>query len=297
MEIQGVEAFLAVVDHGSFSQAAESLHLTQPAISKRLAALETQLGHPLIERGSRQLRLTDAGHRLLPHARRILDDIHNARQELDHLSDEIGGALTLIISHHIGLHHLPAWLKRFNKRYPGVQLQLRFMESERAFDHLDKREAELAFATLNDRIVEQFQVHHVWKDPMQFVVGHDHPLAQGGTPDLATLARHEAILPAATTETYRVVSHLFLTEGHNLQAQMPTNYLETIKVMCAAGLGWSVLPDNMLDESLVPLEMPYKLSRLLGAVGLARRRPFNAAQAFLQVVREVETAAPELPTP
>ncbi|MFE8069739.1 LysR family transcriptional regulator [Marinobacteraceae bacterium S3BR75-40.1] len=289
MDLQAVEAFVAIVDHESFSHAAESLHLTQPAISKRLATLEKQLGHPLIERGARQLRLTDAGHRLLPHARRILDDVHNAKQDIAHLNEDIGGALTLIISHHIGLHHLPRWLQRFRTQYPSVQLQMRFMESEMAFEHLEKREAELAFATLNDRIVEQFQVHHAWEDPMKFVVAPEHPLASQKSLSLAVLSQHEAILPAATTETYRVVSHLFLTEGINLQAQMPTNYLETIKVMCAAGLGWSVLPENMLDDSLIVLDLPHRLVRLLGAVGLARRQPFNAAKAFLEVVRDIET--------
>src|SRR5690554_6983144 len=69
MDPNSLKAFLTIVDQGSFSEAAETLHLTQPAISKRLAALENQLGTKLIERGHREIRLTDAGTRLLPHAR------------------------------------------------------------------------------------------------------------------------------------------------------------------------------------------------------------------------------------
>lgn len=79
MDANALKAFLTIVDQESFSEAAELLHLTQPAISKRLAALENQLGTKLIDRSNRQVRLTDAGARLLPHARRILDEVHNAR--------------------------------------------------------------------------------------------------------------------------------------------------------------------------------------------------------------------------
>src|SRR5690554_361554 len=82
MDANSLKAFLTIVDQGSFSEAAETLHLTQPAISKRLAALETQLGTRLIDRSNREIRLTEAGTRLLPHARRILDEIHNARVAL-----------------------------------------------------------------------------------------------------------------------------------------------------------------------------------------------------------------------
>ena len=75
MDSNSLKAFLTIVDQGSFSEAAEILHLTQPAISKRLAALETQLGARLIDRSNRDIRLTDAGARLMPHARKILDEI------------------------------------------------------------------------------------------------------------------------------------------------------------------------------------------------------------------------------
>ena len=112
MDTNALKAFVAIVDQGSFSEAAEALHLTQPAISKRLAALENQLGTPLLERSQRKIRLTDAGARLLPHARRILDEVHNAQQALLDQSGEVSGHLALIASHHIGLHHLPAWLQQ-----------------------------------------------------------------------------------------------------------------------------------------------------------------------------------------
>ena len=288
MDPNALRAFLAIVDQGSFSEAAEQLHITQPAISKRLAALETQLGAELIDRSQRKLRLTDAGARLLPHARRILDEIHNARVALSPDASEVAGELQIIASHHIGLHHLPNWLRRFKRDYPQVALDLQFMESDAAYAQMRKRGAELAFVTLSDGMDPNFKVYAQWPDPMAFVVGPEHPLATLQRPTLADLSSHAALLPDTSTGTYRLVSRLFLEANLPLSSQMPTNYLETLKMMTSVGLGWSVLPVRMVDPSLRVLPVQPSVARLMGAIGLAGRQLSSAAQALLDIVEQQE---------
>ena len=288
MDSNSLKAFLTIVDLGSFSEAAETLHLTQPAISKRLASLENQLGASLIDRSHRKIRLTTAGARLLPHARRILDEVHNARLALSPDSVKVEGKLQIIASHHIGLHHLPKWLHRFNREYPMVTLDLQFMESDAAYRQMHKRSAELAFVTLSDTMESGFRVFSQWPDPMVFAAAPHHPLAQLEKPTLEDLAGYPALLPDTTTATYRVVSRLFLEANLLLKPQMPTNYLETIKMMTGVGLGWSVLPVRMVDETLVSLELEHPVSRVLGGIGLAGRELSNAARALLDIVRQEE---------
>ena len=288
MDAHSLKAFLTIVDQGSFSEAADILHLTQPAISKRLAALENQLGSPLIDRSHRQIRLTDAGARLLPHARKILDEIHNARMALSADSATVEGELQIIASHHIGLHHLPNWLRRFNRDYPGVSLSLQFMESDVAYEQMRKRNAELAFVTLSDSMASHFMVYDQWSDPMAFVVGPEHFLAGLDSPTLKDLASHPALLPDTTTATFRVVSRLFLEANLPLHPQMPTNYLETIKMMTSVGLGWSVLPLNMVDDSVRRLDVGFPVTRVLGAVGLTGRQLSGAARALIEIVKVEE---------
>tara|TARA_R110000868_G_scaffold165897_3_gene399553 strand:+ start:1015 stop:1917 length:903 start_codon:yes stop_codon:yes gene_type:complete len=296
VDSNALKAFLAIVDQGSFSEAAEQLHLTQPAISKRLAALESQLDTTLIDRSHRQVRLTDSGARLLPHARKILDEIHNARIALSPDSGLIEGELQIIASHHIGLHHLPNWLRRFKREYPQVSINLQFMESDAAYEQMRKRNAELAFVTLSDSMAPSFNVLTHWPDPMAFVISADHPLASLTKPGLADLAEHPALLPDTSTSTYRVVSRLFLEANLSLHSQMPTNYLETLKMMTSVGLGWSVLPLRMVDRSLKVLEgvlangteAEHRVTRMLGAIGLTDRQPGNAAKALLSIVQEEE---------
>ncbi|NWN90476.1 LysR family transcriptional regulator [Marinobacter adhaerens] len=293
MDSNALKAFLTIVDRGSFSEAAEQLHLTQPAISKRLAALENQLGTTLIERSHRHIRPTDSGNRLLPHARKILDEIHNARIALSPESTLIEGELHIIASHHIGLHHLPKWLRRFKREHPQVAINLQFMESDAAYEQMRKRNAELAFVTLSDSMPPSFQVFAQWPDPMAFVAGTDHPLASLKKPKLADLAPHPALLPDTATSTYRVVSRLFLEANLPLHPQMPTNYLETLKMMTSVGLGWSVLPLRIIDESLKILEGVTSVTRVLGGIGLTGRQPGNAAKALLKIVQEEEAEKPD----
>jgi len=288
MDSHLLEAFVNVIDQGSFSEAAERLHLTQPAISKRLSALENLTGNRLIDRSNRKIQLTDAGARLLPHARRIIDEIHNAKLALSDRRDTVSGRLSVIASHHIGLHHLPAWLRRLNREFPEVSLELKFMDSESALGMMEKRTAELAFVTLSESMSPSFQVAVRWEDDMAFVVSPEHPLASLEQPTLADLARYDALLPEAGTATYRSVSRLFLDEGLALQLQMPTNYLETIKVMAGVGLGWSVLPVSMLDQTLITLPVNYRVSRLLGGIGLKGRSLSPQAKALLAIAAELK---------
>ncbi|MDP4546331.1 LysR family transcriptional regulator [Marinobacter sp. MDS2] len=290
MDANSLKAFLTIVDQGSFSEAAETLHLTQPAVSKRLATLEQQLGTKLIERGHREIRLTEAGARLLPHARQILDDIHNAKAALASDDGTITGELNIIASHHIGLHHLPNWLRRFAKQYPEVSINLQFMESDAAYSQMLKRNAELAFVTLSDSMESQFRVYQQWPDPMAFVTGTDHELTADKTTTLKELARYPALLPDTTTATYRTVSRLFLEANLPLKQQIPTNYLETIKMMTSVGLGWSVLPLSMVDKSLHTLQTGFSVSRVLGAIGLSGRQLSLAAKAMLDIVKEEEVS-------
>ncbi|SFR46498.1 DNA-binding transcriptional regulator, LysR family [Marinobacter daqiaonensis] len=287
MDSNALKAFVTIIDQGSFSEAAETLHLTQPAISKRLAALENQLGTPLLERSHRQIRLTDAGARLLPHARRILDEVHNARLSLQDRDGVVSGQLSLIASHHIGLHHLPGWLQRLSQGYPEVSLTLQFMDSEGAYDQMRKRTAELAFVTLSESMDQSFEVHARWRDEMAFVVSPDHPLASMESPDLRALSGYDALLPEAGTATYRSISRLFLDADLPLNLPMPTNYLETLKVMTGVGLGWSVLPVSMVDDTLRVLPLSHRVSRYLGAIGLRGRTLSPQARALLGIAGEI----------
>jgi len=285
MVISALQAFIAVADNASFSQAAEKLFLTQPAVSKRIASLEQELGSQLFDRIGRQVVLTEAGKALLPHAQRILDEVKNSRRAITDLSGRIAGQLSLGTSHHIGLHRLPPLLRELTCNYPQVRLDIRFLDSETACRMVELGELELAIVTLPLRPSAQLQLTTLWDDPLSIVCGLDHALASYKKAGLATLAQHPAILPGPETFTRQIVESAFQPLGLNLQVDISTNYLETIKMLTAVGLGWSVLPETMLDSELKCLSTPLQLSRQLGVVQHAARTPSNAARAMLELLQ------------
>ncbi|MCP4127181.1 MAG: LysR family transcriptional regulator, partial [Gammaproteobacteria bacterium] len=117
MDINTLKAFVAVAETNSFSLAAERIYLTQPAVSKRIAALETELGVKLFDRMGKSTILNEAGHRLLPRATNMLQEMEDIQRSISNLSGDVGGTLTMGTSHHIGLHRLPSILRRFRQAH------------------------------------------------------------------------------------------------------------------------------------------------------------------------------------
>lgn len=288
MDIDSMLAFVTVVNEKSFSKAADKLHLTQPAITKRIQNLEQRLNIQLLERLNREIILTNAGETLLPHALSILHEFDNAIQAVKNLGSEISGTLRIVASHHIGLHRLPVALQQFTSEFPEVDLQLNFLDSESAYQLLRDNAADLAFITIPDEIKTGFTLHTEWDDPMSFICGKAHPLAELDQVTPQHLSEHNAILPSKSTLTYRVVEQLFSKHKMKLDAKIPTNYLETMKMMASVGMGWSVLPNTMIDNTLTVLPVNYPTpSRKLGAISFQKKHLGNSAHAFLNITKKV----------
>ena len=287
MDIASLKAFLAVADTGSFSLAAERLFLTQPAISKRIAALERELEALLFDRIGRTVSLTEAGRALLPRARTILVDIEDSVRAISNLSGEIRGTLRFATSHHIGLHRLPPALKAFTLQHPGVRLDIRFMDSEAACVAVEHGELELAIVTLPPDPSPNLSLDTVWVDPLGIVVSREHPLAGKRRVSLAALLEHPAILPATGTYTRQIAEQAFSKSNATLDVALSTNYLETIRMLVSVGIGWSLLPLTMLDGQLTHLKVrELQLKRTLGVVTHRERTLSNAAlalQTLLQI--------------
>lgn len=285
METQNLLAFLRVAECGSFSVAAEQLHLTQPAVSKRVAALEQQLSVRLFDRIGRQIRLTEAGRVLLPSANSILQTVKETRRQLADLSGEVAGQLSLGTSHHIGLHRLPPVLKDYVARYPEVDLELSFLDSEKAYAEVLGGSIELAVITLSPNPPKTIESHSIWEDPLRFVVSPDHPLAAKEETTLDDLNRYPAILPASNTYTTQIVTELFESRALPLNIKLASNFLETIKMMVSIDLGWSVLPETLIDEQLRVLPVVgINLSRSLGYILHRERSMSNAAGRFVELL-------------
>ena len=291
LDTHSLQVFISVADTGSFTGAGEQLFLTQPAISKRIAQLEEQLGARLFDRIGRQIHLTEAGQALLPRARAVLREMEDISRSITNLSGRVAGKLRIGTSHHIGLHRLPPILRQFSRQYPEVQLDIHFIDSEEAWEGVLHGDLELGVVTLPPQPDPRVQQTLIWDDPLVFMAAPEHPLAKQKRVTLEMLTRYSAILPSPVTFTRRIVEELFRQQSLTLDISMSTNYLETIHMMVAIGLGWSVLPASMLDGQVRALPVQgVHIRRELGVVTHPSRSPSNAARCFIELLRAAAQA-------
>lgn len=289
MDIASLHAFVMVAETGSFSRASERLYITQPAVSKRIAALESELDTALFDRIGRHISLTESGQTLLPRARHILIDIEDSRRILRNLSGHVAGHLKIGTSHHIGLHHLPPVLRQFTAHYPEVELDLHFMESEEACKAIHHGDLELGVITLPLEADTDLCMQKLWPDPMAVVVGKTHPLYTHDLTEAGHLLTYPAILPERGTYTRELIEKSMIGTTEKTQAQikvrMATNYLESIKMLVSVGLGWSILPRTMFNNELHAIKIAgLNLQRELGVVWHAQRSLSNAAKKMLEAL-------------
>jgi len=292
MDIPAIETFLTVAKKQSFSLTAESMYLTQPAISKRIAALESELNCKLFDRIKKKIILTEAGQLFLPRAQNIIDELKAGKNTLAEMGGIISGDLSMVTSHHIGLHHLPPVLKHYVNEYPKVNLKLNFMNSESACLAVENAEIELAVITLPIEPAECLNTIKIWSDPMTVALHNDHPLIikqKTGTvlteKDLNNLSMYPAILPEVGTYTRDLINEYLLNYNIIPQVKLSNNYLETIKMMVSVGLGWSVLPETLIDNTLSTIKISDKVvSRSLGLVMHKNRTLSPAAHKMVNLI-------------
>ena len=285
MHLDELESFIQVARLRSFSAAAQQLHISQPAMSKRIKSLESRLSVSLFDRLGKRVRLTPAGELLVGKANAILDLSRDMERDVGNLAQTVSGRLSMATSHHIGLHRLSPVLQRFTQQYPEVELDIQFEDSEVAHKLVRAGDIELAVVTLNpagEQEQPDLETKTIWQDPLCFV--NAKPLPE--VTSLGQLASLPCILPGPNTFTGRIVTERFASEGLVLNPALSTNYLETISMLVSVGVGWSVLPQTMTSElqQLTPQCAP--ITRTLGCVTHSKRTLSNSASAFLQVLSD-----------
>lgn len=280
MEISSLKAFIEVAETASFSKAADRMNLTQPAVSKRVAALEGELSAILFNRIARKVSLTEAGKKLLPKAQELVNQAKELKRTALNMNKTISGSLSIAISHHIALYRMPPILKEFKQQYPEVRLDIRFEDSDQALSSVERGDIEFAVITLPSDLPDKLHAEVTWDDELYVVVGLDHTLASQKNVDLQELGKHPCVLPLPGTETHKIIQRVFKQARLEMQDQMHTNNLQSLKMLAVAGIGWSLIPKTMLDDDLVVLECKLNLSRQLGMVVHKKRSLSNAALAL-----------------
>jgi DNA-binding transcriptional LysR family regulator len=241
MDVRQLEMFRAVAEEGTFTRAAQRLHVSQSAVSRQVKLLEDELGGLLLHRGGNGVSLTASGELVLKAANRVQRDLQDVvwqlseHQKLQRGLLRLGGGMTVC------LYILPRLLKKFRSRFKQVELHVASGTSETILRLIRNHQVDLGLLTL-PVVATDLEVLPVLKEEMVVVTAARHPLTRARTVEPRQLGRFPLILFESGSNTRKVVDQFFLEAEIPAQVAMETENVEIIKAMVASGLGVSVIP-------------------------------------------------------
>ncbi|HXP97534.1 MAG TPA: LysR family transcriptional regulator [Telmatospirillum sp.] len=283
-ELLDIRAFLAILDLGGFHKAAETLNMSQPALSRRIQALETSVGAPLLERTTRRVVPTSAGRSFAPLARRLLGEFEDSLFGITGLGDRQTGQITLACVPTAVFYFLPEAIERFNAGFPHIRFRIldlsandglesvRNGEAEFGINFIGSSESDLTFTPLLD-------------DPFVLACRHDHPLARLDQIDWKDLEGEPLIGVCRASGNRQTLENALSKSDVRLNFQYEVNHLTTSLGLVERGLGISVLPKLATPPGTHPVIVTRRIGEpvVQRTIGLVERRAARlspAAQRF-----------------
>jgi DNA-binding transcriptional LysR family regulator len=250
MRIEQLQAFLAVAQMGNFQRAANECGVTQSTISRQIQGLEESVGMPLFHRGN-QNKLTVAGERLLPKARRILTEWEEGVAAIATLKDGLQSELCVAAIHSVCAHYLPPVLQKFCQQYPNTQLRVTSLGSDRSLKVLQDGLVDLAIVMNNAALTHQphVVVDKLYDEPIQVLMAADHPLSHHEIVPWPALAQFPHVVFKDGYGMQRLVQDQFKKLGLELNAAIELNTLDAFRGVIRQGDIISLLPRGALLES------------------------------------------------
>ena len=283
MTLGQLRIFIAVAEREHLTRAAESLNLTQSAVSSAVSALEARYGVKLFDRIGRGISLTQAGHAFLPEARSVLARQRAAEQTLLDVSGGVRGSLRLVASQTVGNYWIAGRMAAFIAQHPGVDVHLDITNTERAAAQVLAGEADLAVVEghVDD---PRLSVRCLDGDVMRLAVPEGHPLAGArdlcakGWAGLRFIVREPGSGTRAILHEHLAGMGLALDAG-TIAMELPSN--EAIRGAVQAGLGVAVLSSLVIDTATGVRWLPTGIAlRSFSLVRMKERSATRAETAF-----------------
>jgi len=291
MDLAQLEVFLTVAREGRFSRAAEKLRRTQSAVSQTMRKLEKDIGEPLLDRSSRDGRLTDAGRVLQEYAERLLNlrsDAQEAISELRHLQQ---GKLAIAANEFTSLYLLPV-LGEFRRLHPMVHIMVHRSLGSHIPDDVLRHNSELGVLSYDP---QDRQLHSivVYLDELILVVPPQHPLAGERQVSIRQLGAESFVAHIVSSPYREKVIQAFKRHKTPLHMDMELPTLQAIKSFIAMGNGVAFLPEISVKDELARGELIHipvrelSLQRKLRLIYRKSASPSHAARAFLKVAQSI----------
>jgi DNA-binding transcriptional LysR family regulator len=293
MDTRQLAAFCAVVDRKSFSQAAERLGVTQPAVSLQVRALEERLGRQLLDRSGRRVEPTEAGQRLYRRAQRILQLEEQLLEEVAGGDGPLSGTLSLGASTGPGAHLVPLLLCEFQREHPDLRIALSIWDTHAVIERVAEREVELGVVGALRRN-RSLVFEPLARDEIVLAVPPGHPAA-GGEISVEDLRSETLVVMQEGAGVRQVVEEELRRSGLRLRSLEPKLELglqESVKSAVAAGYGVTFISRTAIEGELAAGTLAaarvagIEPSRQLYVVRAKSRPTSRAADAFLRFAGE-----------
>ena len=292
MDFGQVEAFAQVANTHSFSRAAEALQLTQPSITARIQTLERELGEELYERGSRGVRLTDAGSAFLPYVELLLQTLQEGRDAVGDVKNVQAGSLRLGSAPTISTYVLPRILNAFCRQYPGVDVVIRTGRSEQVMNMLLADEVQVGLVrSLTNSDVETIDLY---EDEIVLAAPPEHIFSKYGRATVNEAAAEPIVLFDRGSSYYGLINNFFRQAGVIPNVAMELDSLEATKRMVEEGLGIALVPLVTIERELeagtlvrVDLEDAEPIKRPISLIHRRHRKRPRTVQAFIDTMAKI----------
>lgn len=295
IDFDGIQAFVLVAELGGFSKAADRLHLTQTALTRRIQKLEAYLSVRLLDRTTRSVQLTAVGRDFLPQARRLVDEATAAVDRLKDMSRLGKGNVAIASIPTMAHHRLPGVIRAYSKDHEGNRIRI-----------IESNATGVSRAVLHDQaefgITIQLERHAdlveepVLREPFMFFCLDEHPLAAKKSVTWSDLAGSDLILVSGLSGNRALLDYQLARKRLRLSGPYEVEHLSTALGLVAAGVGSAILPYSTIQEGTyprvrrIPLVKPV-ISRNLVLIRRRNATLSPAAQQFYDMLaRELSTA-------
>jgi DNA-binding transcriptional LysR family regulator len=296
MTLRQLECFLAVVREGSFTRAAQRIHLSQPSLSEGVLDLERELGKPLFSRSRRQVRLTEAGRVFEPYAARIMATVESGTQAVAELDGLRHGSLVVGASTTPGVYVLPRLIGKFRARYPGITLTLHIANSRAVEEQV--RAGHLDLGVVGGHVLGAGEecLAAGLVDELLLIVPPRHPWAKHKAVPARRLQDQPLLMREQGSATRHVTERALQQAGLRCSAAMELDHTEAIKQAVMAGLGVALVSvhavrGEVAARHLVALRVRGLHLRRHFHVIHDEGRPLSASAAALVRLVEAEATA------
>jgi LysR family transcriptional regulator for metE and metH len=289
LEIRHLQLVEAITAEGSVTRAAARLNVTQSALSHQLREIEDRLRTPLFLRVNRRLSLAPAGERLLQSARRVLDDLRAAEEDIGRLAAHQDGVIRVSTECYTCYQWLPPLLKPFHKRFPRVEVEIVADVTRRAVEALHARNIDLAL-THHVRRDAKLRIVPVFEDELVVIVPRDHALAKKKFVVPRDLESEHLLMHSPAEESFFAKS--LAREGVRPRKHSVVVLTEAIVELVRAGIGVSAVPRwtvarELRNGEIVALRFTKKgLLRKWGAATLKTEQRSEPLELLIELIRE-----------